>query len=80
MASLRRIAGLAIISQVTFGIIAIILWSVNLYKLTQCNFEPSYKAEVLYGIGVISPTCLITAWMNIEDKTNVVIIDKTKLK
>ena len=76
MASLKKIAGSVIITYGILGIIPIILWSVNLYKLTQCNFEPSYKAEVLYGIGVISPTCLITAWMDFEDNTDIVIIDK----
>ena len=46
----------------------ILSWGVNLYKLTQCNFEPSYKAEVIRAIGVFTPISIVTAWMDIEDK------------
>ena len=30
-------------------------WFMNLYKLTQCDFEASYKAEVIRGAGVVVP-------------------------
>lgn len=29
-------------------------WVKSVYKLTQCDFEPSYKAEILYAIGTFS--------------------------
>jgi len=57
----------AVILYITIVLGMPALWCINVYKLTQCNFEPSYKAEVLYGIGVVSPTCFITAFMDIED-------------
>lgn len=46
--------------------IGAISWPVNVYKLCQCDFKPSYKAEVIYTLGVFTPSCVITAWMNLE--------------
>ena len=42
------------------------LWGANLYRLVKCDFEPSYKAEVIYGIGIFTPTFIVTAWMDID--------------
>ncbi len=39
-------------------------WCVNIYKLTQCDFEPSYKAEIIRTIGVVVPVVGgVTGWM-----------------
>lgn len=38
-----------------FSLIGVVGWFMNLYKLTQCDFEPSYKAEVIRGAGVVVP-------------------------
>lgn len=27
----------------------------NIYKLVKCDFEPSYKAEIIRGVGAIAP-------------------------
>ena len=43
------------------------LWCMNLYKLTQCNFEAPYKAEIIYGVGTFSPTFLVTGFVDIDD-------------
>jgi len=37
----------------------------NVVKLTKCDFEPSYKAEVIHGIGLIPPVGCITGWINV---------------
>lgn len=40
----------------------------NIYLLAQCDFEPSYKEEVLRGIGVaLFPMGMIIGWMELED-------------
>ena len=43
------------------------MWVTNIYRLATCDFEPSYKAEAIYTLGVFTPTCLVTAWMDLED-------------
>ena len=37
-------------------------WVCNLYKLTKCDFEPSYKGEIIHAIGIIPPAALFTVW------------------
>lgn len=39
----------------------------NIANFCSCNFEAPYKAEVLYGAGIFTPTFLVTAFMDIED-------------
>jgi len=40
-------------------------WGLNIYKLTQCDFEPSYKAEIIRGVGVVTPIGAIVGYMDI---------------
>lgn len=38
-------------------------WIINLVKLFQCDFEASYKEEIIHLIGVIiAPSSMITVW------------------
>ena len=40
-------------------------WVKNIVKLSECDFEPSYKAEVIHTIGLIPPVGAITGWLNL---------------
>ena len=41
------------------------LW--NGYKLANCDFESSYKCEVIHGIGVIiPPAAFVTVWFSVD--------------
>lgn len=43
-------------------------WGLNLMKLTQTDFQPPYKAEVLRGIGVVTVVPgIIMGYIDIED-------------
>ena len=44
----------------------VVAWGVNLYKLTQCDFEAPYKGEVIHAVGLIGPTALITVWFDVK--------------
>lgn len=44
-----------------------ISWVKNALNLVGCDFEPSYKAEIIYAIGVFSPTCVVSAWLDLGD-------------
>ena len=43
-------------------------WVTNLVKFAKCNFEPSYKAEVLRCVGVfVPPVGGIMGYITIKD-------------
>jgi hypothetical protein len=45
-----------------------ISWAVNVYRFVKLDFEPSYKAEIIHGVGLFSPVCWVAAWIPVEDK------------
>ena len=58
-------------AQIVLAIIVILIltgWIKSIIKFSSCNFEPSYKAEVFYGIGsIVPPAGGIIGWIDIED-------------
>jgi hypothetical protein len=51
--------------------VAVCGWCLNVYKLTQCDFEAPYKAEVIRGIGVpFGPVGIFAGYLDIEDGEN----------
>lgn len=42
-------------------------WCKNLYKLTQLDFRPPYKAEVLRVIGIVPVVGAFEGYFNIKD-------------
>lgn len=51
------------------GLLALLFWLAiigswigNVYKLLDCNFEPSYKGEIIHGIGLVPVLSLFTVW------------------
>lgn len=57
------------IVEVVFAIaflFIVISWIVNVVKLTECDFNAPYKAEVVHAIGVVvPPASLVTAWIDV---------------
>lgn len=54
--------------EVVIVIVALFIgigWILNIAKLTQCDFEPSYKAEIIRTIGILPPVGGIVGWMDI---------------
>jgi hypothetical protein len=54
-----------------FGVILVIVfvtgWVKNIIKLSECDFEAPYKAEVIYAVGLFPLVGAITGWIDIED-------------
>ena len=59
-----------------FGLIGLILvaviivggitgWIKNIIKLSDCDFEAPYRAEVIHTIGIIPPVGAITGWLDL---------------
>lgn len=42
-------------------------WIGNVVRLCKCDFEAPYKAEAIYALGVFTPTCVVTAFMDLDD-------------
>ena len=42
----------------------VVCWIVNLVQFTQCDFEESYREEIIKGIGVCGPAAGVTVWIN----------------
>ena len=45
--------------------LAAIGWIKNIFKLANCDFEPSYKAEVIHTIGLIPIVGAVTGWIDV---------------
>lgn len=59
--------------KIKIGLVIVIIlfcgvgWILNLVKFLHCDFQAPYKAEVIYGAGIITPIGTITGWINIKD-------------
>lgn len=49
-----------------FYVYIFIAYCVNVYQLIQCDFEKPYKEEVVRALGLFTPTCWVTVWMDFE--------------
>lgn len=58
----------AAIIALAIPILLFVGWIKCLYKFCNCDFEPSYKAEIVYGVGTFSGLGCIIGWMDINDK------------
>lgn len=57
-------------SILIIGIYILAVWGyiANIYKLTDCDFDKPYKAEVIRVVGiVVPPVGCITGFMHIDD-------------
>ncbi|MCP4475431.1 MAG: hypothetical protein GY821_12865 [Gammaproteobacteria bacterium] len=43
-------------------------WVKNIVKLTRCDFESPYKAEVMHGLGIIPPIGAVMGWITFEEE------------
>ena len=67
----KTFTGLGIIVLLLFVAFLIVSYVVNIYKLTQLDFQPSYTAEVVRIAGVVpgfNSITLITAWVDIGEE------------
>lgn len=59
-----------VIIYVTILLAAVCGWGLNVYKLTQLDFEPSYKAEILRTVGLIPPVGAIMGWITLDEDSH----------
>jgi len=40
-------------------------WVKNIIKLSDCDFEDPYKAEIIHAVGIIPPIGAVTGWIDV---------------
>lgn len=58
------------ISFIVMALITILLfvgYVRGVVKFVQCDFKAPYKAEVIYGVGIITGLNAVIGWFNIAD-------------
>ena len=40
-------------------------WILNVIKFCKCDFKAPYKAEVIHAIGVVTPICIVTGYIDL---------------
>lgn len=50
----------------SFVVFMWICWAFNLNNLLDCDFEPGYKEEAIYSIGLFPPASVVTVWYDKE--------------
>ena len=58
---------LLFIVWIVLGIAGVVGYVKNIIHLADCDFQAPYKAEVIYGIGLIPPVGCVTGFINIPD-------------
>jgi hypothetical protein len=53
-------------------------WSMNLYKLTQADFEAPYKTEIIRVAGLFPLIGMVTGHMTIGEENDAVIVVEDK--
>lgn len=56
---------LAVIAVIALLILPAVGWVKNIYKLTECDFEKPYKAEVIHTVGLIPIVGAVTGWIDV---------------
>jgi hypothetical protein len=62
MNSILNAVGLA---WLVYIIAIIISWPVNVYQLTQCDFEAPHKCEVVHAVGLLPLTSPVVVWLDL---------------
>ena len=64
MTTLKKIISI----QVLISLLVIAGYCMNISKLVSCDFEPSYKSEILRGVGVmIPPVGVVMGFLELKD-------------
>lgn len=52
---------------IVLALISAVSWSANVVRLINCDFKPSYKEEIVYGVGLLPIASVFTVWYDKED-------------
>ena len=53
-----------ILTIITLGVVG---WVKNIIKLSECDFEKAYMAEVIHTVGLIPPIGAVTGYLNVGE-------------
>lgn len=75
-----RLTGIISIMYITLVVLAIIGEVKCIVKFVQCDFKAPYKAEVIYGVGIITGLGVVVGWIDINDNPEIKPIEKNSIK
>ena len=61
---MKKFSGFLYLVPFILVILAVTGYVKNIIHLSECDFEPSYKAEVIYAVGIIPVVGVFTGWMD----------------
>ncbi len=59
--------GFTLVELIPLILIILILvgWVKNIIKLSDCDFEAPYTAEIIHTLGLIPPVGMVTGWIDV---------------
>lgn len=64
---MENITRIVVIGYVALVLFAVLGYGLNIIKFVNLDFNTPVKAEVIRGIGIITPIGALTGYMKIED-------------
>lgn len=61
---MKKSFGIITVVYLAIVVIGLVGYVKGVIKLCQCDFEPSYKAEIIYGVGTVTGLGVIVGWMD----------------
>lgn len=62
---MRNIGAIGVLVILVIGGLALAGWIQDIVHFVRCDFVAPYKAEVIYGIGLVPCIGAIVGWLNI---------------
>ena len=64
------IASMSIYLVITLITVGLVVGEILcMYKFVTCDFKPSYKEEIVYGIGMVTGTGGIIGWLDLKEES-----------
>lgn len=73
-----RKESIAFIVMVLITILLFVGYVRGIVKFVQCDFKAPYKAEVIYGVGMVTGLNAVIGWFNIADGEEIEEIEENK--
>jgi len=68
---MRKNSGFTMIELVVFIFVAVLLcvgpigYVMNAVRFAKCDFKEPYNAEIVHGVGLVTPISIVTGYLNL---------------
>jgi len=60
---MKSVTTLFTVIYLSLAVLGFVGWVKSIVKFCQCDFEPNYKAEIIYGVSAVTGIGAVTGWM-----------------